>query len=62
MSLVIVETDTGEEFPIVYCKDCKYYKKMEKEDGDIKICRNAVFFVKAAPDDFCSRGEECETD
>ena len=60
MSLVIVETDTGEEYEIVLCKDCKhwfYFWESEKHH-----CTESDKHPWDCPireeDDFCSRGEK----
>lgn len=53
MSLVIVETDTGEEYEIVLCQDCKHYEPNTNGHGQ---CR--IHFMSGWEDnDYCSRGE-----
>ena len=55
MSLVIVETDTGEEYEIVMCKDCKYWNK---SDNAVWCRRTAIGIFRMEEDDFCSKGEK----
>lgn len=55
MSLVIVETDTGEEYEIVMCKDCKYW---EKKENAVWCRRTAIGIFRMEADDFCSKGEK----
>jgi len=55
MSLVIVETDTGEEYEIVLCQDCKNYYPEDKPHQK----RGCMYGgICERPDDFCSRGEK----
>ena len=55
VSLVIVETDTGEEYEIVLCKDCKYWNK---SDNAVWCRRTAIGIFRMEADDFCSKGEK----
>ena len=67
MSLVIVETDTGEEYEIVMCKDCKYWAELtflvppKHHCGRLlqqyKGISERVSFETDA-DDFCSWGKK----
>lgn len=59
MSLVIVETDTGEEYEIVFCKDCIWWCECKTKDKlPYKKDSCNKFGTKMDADDFCSRGEK----
>ena len=47
--------------PVIYCKDCKYYKTPDKysyAEPNLYCCRSAL--MKMSENDFCSKGERKE--
>ena len=53
-------------FDIVWCKECRWYKKWKtigRDDGYCEYARmtqDGLQYINANPDDFCSYGERSE--